>query len=408
MTELFNLHTPADAWQHLLDHFHASPRHETLVTWDALDRYLSAPIASPQNLPTFARSTMDGYAVNAADTFGASPGLPAFLTVVGEAAMGQAVTRHVGVGEAMLVHTGSMIPPGANAVVMVEQTQQVDGESIEVMKAVAEGESVLQVGEDVRKGDALFAAGHRLRPQDIGGLVALGITQVNVVVRPRIAIISSGDEVVAPEATPGIGQVRDINSYALAAQVQRAGGEPMRMGIVPDQRAALEEAAAEAYAQADMVIFSAGSSVSDRDMTADIIDDLGAPGVLVHGVSVKPGKPAIVAVCDGKPVFGLPGNPVSAMVIFDLFVGPAIRLMMGAAEPMRTRLQAKLARNLASVTGRVDFVAVRLEERTDGLWAVPVLGKSNLIYTLVHADGTVIVPLDSNGIAAGTVVEVIL
>jgi molybdopterin molybdotransferase len=351
---------------------------------------------------------MDGYAVNAADTFGASPGLPAFLTVVGEAAMGQAVTRHVGVGEAMLVHTGSMIPPGANAVVMVEQTQQVDGESIEVMKAVAEGESVLQVGEDVRKGDALFAAGHRLRPQDIGGLVALGITQVNVVVRPRIAIISSGDEVVAPEATPGIGQVRDINSYALAAQVQRAGGEPMRMGIVPDQRAALEEAAAEAYAQADMVIFSAGSSVSDRDVTADIIDDLGAPGVLVHGVSVKPGKPAIVAVCDGKPVFGLPGNPVSAMVIFDLFVGPAIRLMMGAAEPMRTRLQAKLARNLASVTGRVDFVAVRLEERTDGLWAVPVLGKSNLIYTLVHADGTVIVPLDSNGIAAGTVVEVIL
>ena len=408
MTELFTVRTPAAAWQTFLAHFRPTVRSETLPTWDALGRVLAAPIVSPQDLPTFARSTMDGYAVNAADTYGASPGLPAFLTVVGEAAMGRAITQPVDVGEAMLVHTGSMIPPGANAVVMVEQTQRVDDASIEVMRAVAEGEAVLQVGEDVRYGEELFAAGHLLRPQDIGGLVALGITQVDVAAKPCVAIISSGDEVVPPEAVPAIGQVRDINSYALAALVQRAGGEPLRMGIVADQRDLLEAAAAHAYAQSDMVIFSAGSSVSDRDITAAIIQGLGAPGVLVHGVSVKPGKPAILAVCNGKPVFGLPGNPVSAMVIFDLFVGPALRLMMGAGAPVQTRVQARLARNLASVTGREDYVAVRLEERDDGLWAVPVLGKSNLIYTLVHADGTVIVPLDSNGVAAGTAVEVLL
>ena len=408
MPELFQVHTPAAAWQQLLDHFHATPRNETLPTWDALDRVLAAPIVSPQDLPTFARATMDGYAVNAADTYGASPGLTALLNVVGEAAMGQAATLPVGVGEVMLVHTGSMMPPGANAVVMVEQTQRIDDESIEVMKAVAEGENVLQVGEDVRHGERLFDAGHLLRPQDIGGLVALGITQVEVAAKPRVAIISSGDEVVPPEATPAIGQVRDINSYALAALVQRAGGEALRMGIIPDQRAALEQAAAAAFACADIIISSAGSSVSERDMTAAVIDALGAPGVLVHGVSVKPGKPAILAVCDGKPVFGLPGNPVSAMVIFDLFVAPTIRMLMGAHEPRRLRVQATLARNLASVTGREDYVAVRLEERDDGLWAVPVLGKSNLIYTLVHADGTVVVPLDSNGVAAGATVEVLL
>lgn len=406
MTELFTVHTPPAAWERFLEHFRPTVQSERLPTWDALDRVLAAPIVSPEDLPTFARSTMDGYAVNAADTWGASPGLPAFLTVVGEAPMGKEATQPVDVGEAVLVHTGSMIPPGANAVVMVEQTQRVDDESIEVMKAVAEGESVLQIGEDVRRDDLLFKAGHMLRPQDIGGLVALGITRVEVAVRPRVAIISSGDEVVPPEAEPTIGQVRDINSYALAALVQRAGGEALRMGIFPDQRAAMEEAAARAFAEADIVLFSAGSSVSERDITVEVIQGLGAPGVLVHGVSVKPGKPAILAVCNGKAVFGLPGNPVSAMVIFDLFVAPAIRLLLGAGMPARMRVQARLTRNLASVTGREDYVAVRLEEREDGLWAVPVLGKSNLIYTLVHADGTVIVPLDSNGMAAGTTVEV--
>jgi molybdopterin molybdotransferase len=199
--------------------------------------------------------------------------------------------------------------------------------------------------------------------------------------------------------------VRDVNSYTLAALARSAGAEPRTCPIVPDRREALEAAAAAAKAAADVVLFSAGSSVSYRDMTVEVIDGLGAPGVLVHGVSVKPGKPAILAVCDGVPVFGLPGNPV---LIFELFVTPTIDLLLGAERPARPHVQARLARNVASTTGREDYVQVRLEVRDGELWAVPVFGKSNLIYTLVHADGTMQVPLDSNGVAAGEWVTVTL
>ncbi len=267
----------------------------------------------------------------AADTYGASSSLPAFLTVSGEVAMGQASTAQVGLGEAVLVHTGGMIPAGADSVVMVENTQRVDDASIEVLRPVAEGENVIQVGEDIRAGDVILAAGHSLRPQDIGGLMALGITQVTVAARPRVGILSSGDEVVPPDQPVGPGQVRDINSYSLAALATRAGGAPVTYGIIPDDRAALQAAAAQAHAENDIVVLSAGSSVSYRDLSVEVIAALGEPGVLLHGLSVRPGKPTIVAVCDGVPVFGLPGNPVSAMVIFDLVVAPAIRAALGAA-----------------------------------------------------------------------------
>ncbi len=408
MSELFTVHTPPDAWRVFLDHFSPTVKTETLPTIDALDRILAQDLHSAQDLPSFARSTMDGYAVAAADTYGASPGLPAFLDVAGEVPMGQAATVSVGVGQAVLVHTGGMIPDGASAVVMVENTQRVDEASIEVMKPVAEGENVIQVGEDIRAGDRVLGAGHLLRPQDLGGLLALGITELSVAVPPRVAILSTGDEVVPPDRTPGPGQVRDINSYTLAALVRRAGGEPLLGGIIPDNRAALEAAVAKAAAEADVVVLSAGSSVSYRDMSADVIDGLGRPGVLVHGVSVRPGKPTILAVCDGVPVFGLPGNPVSAMVIFDLFVTPTIRLLLGASAPAQQQVQARLARNVASTTGREDYVQVQIEERDGELWAVPVFGKSNLIYTLVHADGSIKIPLDSGGVRQGDWVTVYL
>lgn len=408
MTELFTVRTPPDAWQLFLQHFQPSVRTERLATATALDRVLAEALVSPQDLPDFTRSTVDGYAVNAADTYGATPTLPAFLTVAGEVPMGQASTLVLGIGEAALVHTGGMVPDGANAVVMVENTQRVDVTSIEVMKPVAEGENVLQVGEDIRRGNMVLAAGRQLRPQDMGGLLALGITEVTVAVPPRVAILSTGDEVVPPSQTPTPGQIRDINSYSLAALTTRSGGQPLTYGIIPDDRTVLETAARRAHAEADIVVLSAGSSVSYRDMSVDVIDGLGRPGVLVHGVSVRPGKPTIIAVCDGKPVFGLPGNPVSAMVIFDLFVTPTIRALLGAQPLPQSQMQARLARNVASTTGREDYVQVRLEQRSDGLWAVPVLGKSNLIYTLVNAEGTIKVPLDSNGIAAGEWVTVIL
>ena len=408
MSEFFTVRTPPDAWKLLLQHFTPRIRTEQISTIDALDRVLAAPLVSSQDLPEFARSTVDGYAVNAADTYGASSSLPAFLTVIGEVAMGQLSQLQLGVGEVALVHTGGMVPAGADGVVMVENTQAVDAASIEVLRPVAEGENVIQIGEDIRTGDPILAAGHSLRPQDIGGLLALGITAVTVAVPPRVAIISSGDEVVAPDQPVAPGQVRDINSYTLAGLTRRAGGEPILYGIIPDQRDALEAAAAKAHAEADIIVLSAGSSVSYRDLSVEVIAGLGAPGVLAHGLSVRPGKPTIVAVADGKPIFGLPGNPVSAMVIFDLIVTPTIRALLGATDRPKQQVQAKLARNIASSAGREDYVQVRVETRDGELWAVPVFGKSNLIYTLVHADGTVKIDLNANGVREGAWVTVLL
>jgi molybdopterin molybdotransferase len=350
---------------------------------------------------------MDGYAVRAADTFGASEGLPAYLTVVGEVLMGRSPERQVALGQAVVIATGGMLPDSADAVVMVENTQEVDADTIEVVRPVAPGENVIQVGEDVARGLPLLPAGHLLRPQDLGGLLALGIVEVEVAARLKVAILGSGDEIVRPEDEPGPGQIRDINSYTLAALVERAGHEPLLLGIVPDVYEQLETAARRALARADVVVLSAGSSVSTRDMTAQVIATLGQPGVLVHGVSLKPGKPTILAVADGKPVFGLPGNPVSCMVTFNLFVGPTLHHLSGALHrPPEQSLVARLARNLASAPGREDYVQVRLEDRAGELWAEPVFGKSNLIYTLVRSDGLVKVELDQAGLAQGELVEV--
>ena len=407
--ELFNVLTTADAFERLRPHLRGPRGVERVPTADALGRVLAEDLTSPGDLPTFRRSTMDGFAVRAADTFGASEGLPAYLTVVGEVLMGRPAERSPRLGEAVRIATGGMIPDGADAVVMVEHTQEVDPTTIEVLRPVAPGEHVIDVGEDVRRGDPLLPAGHVVRPQDQGGLLALGITRLSVAQRLKVGIISGGDEVVAPEAEPGPGQIRDINSYTLAALVERAGHVPVRLGVVPDDYERLEAAARAGLERSDVLLLSAGSSVSTRDMTAQVIASLGEPGVLVHGVSLKPGKPTILAFAQGKPVFGLPGNPVSCMVTFDLFVAPALYLLSGCPErPPRRAVPARLTRNVASAPGREDYFQVRLERRGDELWAEPVFGKSNLIYTLVKSDGMVRIDLDRGGLSEGDHVQVIL
>jgi molybdopterin molybdotransferase len=409
MPELFTVLPPVDALQVLLEHLPVFVRTENVLTADALDRVLAEPLAAPSSLPAFPRSTVDGYAVRAADTFGATESLPAYLAVVGEALMGRAPEVTVGPAQAAVVYTGGMVPPGADAVVMVERTQKLDATNIEVLRAVAPGENVVQVGEDVKEGESLLRPGHLLRPQDIGGLMALGITQVKVAVRPRVAIVSTGDEVVPPNVTPGPGQVRDVNTYTVAGLVKRAGGVPLPQGIIRDDFEALFSAARQGLEAADVLVISAGSSLSTRDLTAEVVNRLGQPGVLVHGVSVKPGKPTILGVCDGKPVIGLPGNPVSAMVVAGLFLGPVLWRLQGVQEPpQRRRVMAQLSHNIASVPGREDYVQVKLIEREGQLWADPVFGKSNLIYTLVKADGLLRVSIDSNGLHEGEWVEVVL
>ena len=408
MTEFFNVMPPAQALETLFRRWTVAVQSEMVPTAEALGRVTAGPVRSPISLPAFPRSTVDGYAVRAADTVGASEGLPAYLTIVGEVPMGQRATLTVGRGQAAIVHTGGMIPEGADAVVMVERTHRLDERTVEVLRAVAVGENVIQVGEDVQAGEEILPAGHRLRPQDVGGLLGVGITQVTVARRPVVAIIATGDEVVPPDREPGPGQVRDINSYTAEAMVRRAGGIPRLMGIVPDDFETLLERARQGLAQADMLVLSAGSSVSVRDMTSEVINRLGAPGVLVHGLSIRPGKPTILALCDGKPVFGLPGNPVSAMVAFELVVTPALWRLQGTTPPEKRRVKARLLRNLSSVAGREDYVQVRLVEREGEPWADPIFGKSNLIFTLVRADGVVQVPLDATGILAGEEVEVVL
>jgi len=404
---MFKVLPPAEALEVLLAHLSSDIREEIVSTAEALDRVLAERLVAQAPLPSFVRSTMDGYAVRSADTYGATESLPAYLTVVGEVPMARESGLDIGPGQTAVIYTGGMVPPGADSVVMVEQTQSLDAANIEVLRAAAPGENVIGIGEDVKEGEPLFEVGHVLRPQDLGGLMALGITRVNVAARPRVAIVSTGDEVIPPHMDPSPGQIRDINTYTIAGLVIRAGGIPAPHGIVSDEYESLFSAARAALESADVLVVSAGSSVSTRDLTADVINNLGKPGVIVHGVALKPGKPTILGVCDGKPVIGLPGNPVSAMVVAGLFLIPLLSRMQGISElPLPRCVTARLTRNVPSAPGREDYLPVRLVERDDEVWAEPVFGKSNLIYTLVKADGKIRVPLDSNGLHQGKPVSV--
>ena len=408
MPELFNVLPPTEALALLRRYVEVRALGvESIATAAALGRYLARDVFADGDLPSFARSSMDGFSVRAKDTFGATEGLPAYLTVVGDVPTGHQPSLDIVAGEAAHAHTGGMLAPSADAVVMVEHTQQVDDTTIEVVRAVAVGENVIHPGEDVKARDLVLPAGHRLRPQDLGGLTAVGAATVDVARRPAIGIISTGDEVVPPEATPAPGQVRDVNSYTLAALVEKAGGKAATLGIVGDDKAALVQAATRGLADHDALVLSAGSSVSIRDMTAEVIQGLGDPGILLHGVSLRPGKPTVLAMVGEKPVFGLPGNPVSAMIVFDLLVRPAIAWLSGCASPPEPpSVRATLSRDVASAPGRADYVPVRLVERDGVRYADPVFGKSNLIYTLIRSDGLLLVPLDRGGLYEGDEVEV--
>jgi molybdopterin molybdotransferase len=407
MPEFFNVRSPSQAFDDLRPHISAITERETIPTTSALGRVIANEIRSPEDLPSFPKSSMDGFSVRARDTFGASESLPAMLEVVADIPTGTGPDTALNVGEAAVAYTGGMLANDADAVVMIERTQPADETSIEVLRPVAPGENVIQVGEDVRVGDILFSPGHTIRPQDIGGLLALGITEVPVLRKPRVAIVSTGDELVTPEIQPPPGKIRDINTYTIAARIAQCGADPVIVGLAPDEYEPQLQAALEGIQAADALVFSAGSSLSTRDMTADVFNQLGEPGVLLHGISIKPGKPTIVAVADGKPLFGLPGNPVSALVVFDLLVAPTIHLLSGAAEPPKTNaVDAILTTDIPSESGREDYIPVTLSSSNGNLHANPVFGKSNLIYALINSDGLIQVPADSGGLYASETVSV--
>jgi molybdopterin molybdotransferase len=387
---------------------------ESISTVSSLGRVTAEDIIAPHPLPEFPRSTMDGYAVRAHDTFGATDSLPAYLNLVGEIPMGDAPSFDLQSGQCALIHTGGMLPDGADAVVMLEYVQPARMNEIEVMRAVAGGENMIRVGEDVAEGTVVLPRGRVMRPAEIGGLMALGIIQLKVVRKIRVGIISSGDEVVSPSQQPRRGQVRDVNAYALSSLVMKAGGEAALYGIVPDKLSALKEMTSRALTECDVVLITAGSSASTRDMTAEVIGSLGAPGVLVHGINTRPGKPTILGACNGKAVIGLPGNPVSALVNGNLFVVPVIEMLLRLpSDKPRASVIARLTVNIASQAGREDWIPVRLvnlkSEIGNSEWdAEPIFGKSNLIFTLAAADGLLCVPPDATGFSAGAEVTVFL
>jgi molybdopterin molybdotransferase len=413
-----------------------------LVSLDgALGRVPAEAVSAPHALPGFARATVDGFAVRAADTYGASEGLPSYLDLAGEARMGRAPETEVRPGSAVAIATGAPLPPGADAVLKIEHTQAATPELLEVLRPVTPGEGMVRADEDAAPGAELVRAGRPLRAQDLGMLAAAGIVELAVHAHPRVAIVSTGDELVPadaagahagdtadpqgaarPEALP-VGKVRDSSAPALAALVREAGGEPHFAGIVPDDREALAdtlratlnlkgsdpsrvvEGLLPERAECDVLVVSAGSSVGARDETAAAVASLGEPGIWCHGLAFRPGKPTLLADCGGVPVIGLPGNPRSALVVFRLIGMPIVRMVGGCTHPPpEPTVRARLARDLPSAAGRLDVVQVRLS----GDEAEPLFGSSSLLSVLTAADGYVVVPEAATGLAAGSEVEVTL
>ena len=400
--EFFSVSTVAEA----LAGFRPAARtaREVVALGQAVGRVPAGPLPAPSALPGFPRSTVDGYAVRAQDTYGASEGLPSYLDVIGSVRMGMAPAEEVRPGTAVYIPTGGVLPAGADAVVMVEYTQEAMPGTTEVVRPVAPGDGIVRADEDVAVGQDLVRAGRPLRAQDVGLLAAAGVTEVTVQARPRVGILSTGDEVVAPgTAQLAVGQVRDATSVALAALVTEAGGDPHFHGIVADDRQELERALTAALADSDVVVVSAGSSVGARDETATVVAALGS--IWCHGLALRPGKPTMLADCGGIPLIGLPGNPRSALVVFRLVGMPIVRRAGGWTEmPAEPNVRARLERNLPSAAGRLDVVQVAVRNGE----AVPLFGSSSLLSILIAADGYLTVPEEATGLAAGTEVEVVL
>jgi molybdopterin molybdotransferase len=385
---------------------------EKLPTIKARSRVLAEDLYSQVDLPHFHRAAMDGYAVRAKDTFGASPSLPAYLKIAGTVEMGTEAVRPLGAGEAMRISTGGMLPPESDGVVMVEYTEEAADDRVEIHRGVSPWQNVIQIGDDIKKGDIVFRRGRRFRAHDIGALTGIGVSSLSIYKKPKVALISTGDEIVDVEEEPGPGQVRNINQHSLAGLIEQCGAELRDLGVVRDDRGALTRTLDKGLEWADLVLLSGGSSVGARDIAVDSILSFSDASIVFHGISVSPGKPTIYAKAAGKPVLGLPGYPVSALVIYDLFAGPLIRRLGGedvaATSYLQRTIRALLKTNVASQTGREDYVRVVLEPIDGRLYAVPLPSKSGAIFTLVKADGMIRVDLNQEGIEQGEEVEVIL
>ncbi len=382
---------------------------ENVPISQASSRILAENISADEDMPAFKRSTMDGYAVFSGSTFGASDASPAWLALKGSIAMGDIPEFELEPGQAARISTGGMLPKGADSVVMIEHTEAIDASSVEIYKSVAPLQNVIDRAEDFKKGRTVLEKGTLIRPQEAGLAAAFGFASLKVFKKPKIAVISTGDEIVPVNESPGIGKIRDINSYTLAGLIHDAGAEPVLYGIVKDDPAVLFAACKRGVEENDMVLLSGGSSVGVRDFTVDVLSSLKNTEILVHGISISPGKPTILGRSGNKPVWGLPGHVSSAMVVFKIVVLPFIKRLQGCSDcsPSKIKIPAKLVRNISSAQGRQDFVRVRFIKQNGELFAEPVLGKSGLIRTMVLADGLLEIGENQEGIEKNTIVDII-
>jgi len=395
MKAFTRLWTVEEALEHFLTVADPKPRGREVVPLErSLDRVVAEDLTAPEDLPAFDRSTVDGFAVRSEDVRNTTPDRPVTLRLVAEVRMGELTAFGLHPGEAARVPTGGMLPSGSDAVVMQEHCRVEDGRVV-VLRGVVAWENVIRQGEDIRRGEVAVRWGTRIRPQELALLAGLGITEVPVHLPPRVAVYSSGDEVVPPDHRPRPGQIRDMNTSSLTGQVARLGAVPKPGGILPDDELIVTSAVQDALRTSEVVLVSGGSSVGSRDVLEAVIPRLGRPGIVVHGVAIKPGKPTILAVCDGRIVAGLPGHPVSAMVVFDVLIRPVLEAMLGLRAELRgpRRMRARLVESLRAPDDRDEFVRVAVRWEGEEPVAEPVLGKSGIITTMTRADGYVRVPM---------------
>jgi molybdopterin molybdotransferase len=393
-----------------LAHVEPIAERERIPTTDSLGRVLAEDIICPEDLPGFARSAMDGYAVRAQDTAGASRQHPVTLRVIGSVEMGQdpRTLSPVHPGEAYEIPTGGPLPPGADAVQVLEETKRLNDHAVQLFAEAAPGAHVLAADSDFRRGELVFKAGHKIRAVDIGALLAMGVLSVAVYRRVRVGLLSTGSELVEAAQRVRPGQVRQINAHILRGLIESQGAQGLSCGIVPDDQEKLAAAVQHAVSEHDMVLLSGGSSVGSRDWTLDVLQELGE--VFVQGLQIRPGKPTIFAVIERKPVIGLPGNPVSCAIVFEKFVRPVLARRSGlkVLVPSHRLAAARLTQPVRGAHGREDFIAVRLrlDEASGALYAEPVVGHSQNISTLARADGIVRIPPELEEIPAGSQVWV--
>lgn len=382
-----------------------SVKRENLPLQQCTGRVLAEDIIAPEDIPGFTRSSVDGYAVFASDTFGCSETLPTLLWQAGSVEMGHAPCTALPRGQCIYVPTGGQLPEGSDAMVMIEHAEDYGDGTIGVLKPAAPGQYCVFRGDDIKAKQLVLHKGKLLQPHDIGTLAALGIEQVPVACLPLVGILSSGDELVPIGHTPAQGQIRDVNTHLLHAAVETAGCKAKDFGICPDDRTQMLDTVAQMANTCDILLLSGGTSVGKKDMAPTVIAGLGS--ILFHGIAVKPGKPTLCGIIQGKPMFGLPGHPAAAYFVFREFVMPLLFTMQGRSAALPIMLQARLLASIPSNHGREEFIAVRIEYENNAYTATPLYGKSGLIALLSSANGYIRVPRNLEGLHKGEFVPVI-